>query len=63
MPHSVPLQAVKMRCLAGEMRGHAARTKLPEYRDKFERTACELELQAEELERHGRQFSNSSKSN
>ncbi len=52
-----------MRSLAQEMRGHAARTNLPEYRDKFERTACELELQAEELERYERQSSSSSKSN
>lgn len=61
MQHPAPLQAVRMRSLAQEMRGHASHTILPEYRDKFERTACELELKADELEHN--QFFNSSKSN
>lgn len=61
MQHPAPLQAAKMRSLAQEMRGHASHTMLPEYRDKFERIACELELKADELEHD--QFSNCSKSN
>jgi hypothetical protein len=50
-----------MRNLAAELRSHASHTVLPEYRDKFERTACELELKADELEHD--QCSTSSKSN
>ena len=50
----IPEQAVKMRTLAAELRGHAAHTVLPEYQDKFERTAEELEDAAARLERRSR---------
>lgn len=53
MQVSIPEQAVIMRTLAAEMRGHAAHTGLPEYRDKFARTAEELEDAAGRLERSG----------
>lgn len=62
MQLSVPQRAVKIRILAAEMRDHAAHTKQPDYQDKFERTASELEDLAERLElRDG--ASTSSKSN
>jgi hypothetical protein len=54
MQASIPEQAVKMRMLAAEMRDHAARTLIPEYQDKFERTAEELEYAARLLERRSR---------
>ena len=43
-----------MRNLAAELRGHAANTLLPEYRDKFERTARDLETMAGRLEQRSR---------
>ena len=50
----IPEQAVRMRTLAAELRNHAARTALPDYQDKFERTAEELEDAARRLERRVR---------
>jgi hypothetical protein len=61
MQLSAPWQAVKIRSLAAELRGHASRTNQPEYQDKFKRTASELDEMADRLERS--QFSTSSKSN
>lgn len=40
-----------MRSLAAELRDHAAHTALPDYQDKFERTARDLEAAAGKLER------------
>ena len=54
MQASRPEQALKMRNLAAELRNHAARTVLPEYQEKFERTADELEDAAIQLERRSR---------
>lgn len=45
-----PEKAGKLRALAAELRGHAAKTQDPDYQDKFQRTADELEDQAERLE-------------
>ena len=43
-----------MRDLASELRGHAANTLLPEYQDKFERTARDLETMAARLDQRSR---------
>ena len=50
----IPEQAVMMRTLAATMRDHASHTLLPEYQDKFERTAEELEDEAGRLEQRAR---------
>jgi hypothetical protein len=49
-----PEQAAKMRNLAAELRDQAARTVLPDYQDKFERAARDLEALAQRLESHSR---------
>lgn len=51
MQLSAPRQAAKIRILAAQMRDHAAHTGQPDYQDKFERTASEMEELAERLER------------
>ncbi|MEY4966886.1 MAG: hypothetical protein RL274_2469 [Pseudomonadota bacterium] len=43
-----------MRNLAAELRDQAARTVLPDYQDKFERAARDLEALAQRLESHSR---------
>ena len=54
MQLSQPDQAVKMRSLAAELRDHAAHTVVPDYRDKFERAARDLEALAGRLESRSR---------
>ena len=54
MQYLIPEHAVRMRTLAAELRDHAAHTGMPEYQDKFARTAEELEDQAFALELRSR---------
>jgi hypothetical protein len=54
MQVSIAEQAVKLRTLAAELRNHAAHTVVPEYQDKFQHTASELESLARKLENRSR---------